>query len=188
MPTVTSSELELLIQFRHGSPKSRDAAFEILFHQHQRAVYGWILRIVRDRGAAEELTLETFWRIYRARARFEPERGLESWERRIATRAALDWLRSRRTEAAVRVDFPAEVAAREQGDAAVTAEIRQRTAKAFGRLKPGLRVAATLAILEELPHREIAEAMGISVAAVKLRVFRALHQLRKDLRKQGITP
>jgi DNA-directed RNA polymerase specialized sigma24 family protein len=51
-----------------------------------------------------------------------------------------------------------------------------------------LRVAAVLAVVEELPHKEVAAALGISVAAVKVRVFRALRLLRKDLQQQGITP
>lgn len=51
-----------------------------------------------------------------------------------------------------------------------------------------LRVAAILALVEEEPYKEIADALGISVGAVKLRVFRALRLLRKDLQKQGIEP
>jgi RNA polymerase sigma-70 factor (ECF subfamily) len=54
-------------------------------------------------------------------------------------------------------------------------------------LPPRLRVAALLAVVEERPHKEIAEALGITVAAVKLRVFRALRLLRKDLNNMGIT-
>ena len=45
------------------------AAFEALFKAYQREVYGWIVRLVRDPAAAEDLTIETFWRIYRSRAR-----------------------------------------------------------------------------------------------------------------------
>ena len=90
MPSVTSSELEQLIQFRQGNAETRDAAFEVLFHLRQRAVFGWIMRIVRNRAAAEDVTIETFWRVYQAHARFEPQRGFEGWARRIATRAALD--------------------------------------------------------------------------------------------------
>ena len=50
------------------------AAFESLFREHQREVYRWIVRIVRDPAAADDLTIETFWRIYRSRARFDPSR------------------------------------------------------------------------------------------------------------------
>ncbi len=71
-------------------------AFESLFRLHQRAVYGWILRIVRNPTAAEELVIETFWRIYRARGRFDAARDFAPWARRIATRVALDWLRAQR--------------------------------------------------------------------------------------------
>ncbi len=73
-------------------------------------------------------------------------------------------------------------------DPGVAAEIRQKTAQAFTRLPYKLRAAAVLAVVEEQSHKEVAEALGISVAAVKLRVFRALRLLRKDLERQGITP
>lgn len=188
MREVASCEQEQLIEFRQGSVVTRDAAFEALFRLHQRAVHGWILRIVRNAAAADELTVETFWRIYRAHARFEPERGFEPWARRIATRAALDWLRARKPEYAMANEFFADLPSPARTDPAVSAEIRQKTALAFGRLRPGLRTAATLAVIEERPHKEVAEALGISVTAVKVRVFRALRLLRKDLQRQGITP
>ena len=159
-------------------------AFETLFRMHQRAVYGWILRIVRNPPTAEDLTIETFWRIHRAHARFDPSHGFEGWSRRIATRAALDYLRTRRPEA----ELPADIAAPSSADPAISAEIRGKTALAFQRLPPKLRIAAILSVVEELPGKDVAEALGISVAAVKLRVFRALRLLRKDLQQQGITP
>jgi RNA polymerase sigma-70 factor (ECF subfamily) len=175
---------DVLNQFRQGNAD----AFEALFRQHQRAVFGWILRIVRNPATAEELTVETFWRIYQARARFDPAQGFEGWARRIATRAALDWLRMRRTESEVSLEVCAEAAAHAVADPAVTAEIRRKTALAFGRLPPKLRIAATLAVIEEQPQKDVAAALGISVAAVKVRVFRALRLLRKDLEQQGIKP
>jgi RNA polymerase sigma-70 factor (ECF subfamily) len=172
-----------LDRFRQGDVD----AFEELFRLHQRAVYGWILRIVRNPAAAEDLTVETFWRIYNAHARFEAGRGFEPWARRIATRAALDWLRARRPES----ELTAEVMAAHStvsADPGVTAEIRTKTAQAFARLPPRLRVAAVLSVVEGQPHKDVAEALGVSVPAVKLRVFRALRLLRKDLERQGITP
>src|SRR5215469_5727218 len=181
-------ELEQLIEFQQGSAETREAAFEALFRLHQRAVHGWILRIVRSPSAADDLTIETFWRIYRAHARFDPQRGFEPWARRIATRAAIDWLRAQRPEHAMDAQFFADLPAPARADPAISAEVRHATAQAFGRLRPALRVAATLAVIEERPHKEVAEALGISVTAVKLRVFRALRLLRKDLQRQGITP
>jgi RNA polymerase sigma-70 factor (ECF subfamily) len=171
---------DVLNEFRSGDP----AAFETLFRLHRHAVCGWLLRIVRNHAAAEDLTIETFWRIHQSHARFDPAQGFEGWARRIATRAALDWLRTRRTEC----ELPADLAAAATADPAIRAEIRRKIALAFSRLPPKLRIAATLAVIEELPGKEVAEALGISIAAQKLRVFRALRLLRKDLEKQGITP
>src|SRR5579872_2708684 len=174
----------VLEDFRHGAQDTFDDAFTALFHQHQRTVYGWLLRIVRNPPAAEELTVETFWRIYRAHARFDPSRSFEAWARTIATHAAMDWLRKQKPADELPTELPAPLTS----DPAISAEIRRKTAAAFSRLPPKLRVAASLAVIEELPHKEIAAALDISVAAVKVRVFRALRLLRKDLQQQGITP
>jgi RNA polymerase sigma factor (sigma-70 family) len=165
-----------------------EAAFEDLFRLHQRAVYGWILRIVRNPAAAEDLTTETFWRIHRFLDRFDSTRSFEPWARRIATRVALDWLRSERPETSMPEDFFDTLPSPALDDPGVAAEVRCKVAQALGRLPPKLRVAATLAVIEDLPQKEVAAALGISVTAVKLRVFRALRLLRKDLREQGITP
>jgi len=175
---------DVLDEFRQGNAD----AFEILFHQHQRAVYHWILRIVRDTGVAEDLTIECFWRIHKAHARFEPAQGFEGWARRIATHAALDWLRANGARNQFDSEASAEIAAPLETDPAVTAEIRTKTAQAFGRLPPKLRIAATLAVIEEQPQKDVAATLGISVTAVKLRVFRALRLLRRDLQQQGIMP
>jgi RNA polymerase sigma factor (sigma-70 family) len=174
----------VLSRFRHGDVD----AFETLFRMHQRAVQGWILRIVREPTAAEDVTIEAFWRMHQAHARFDPERGFEPWARRISTHAALDWLRRRRPESSMAPELWDTVPAPLAGDPAVSGEVRAKTAQAFARLPPKLRVAALLAVVEEQPYKEVADALGISVGAVKLRVFRALRLLRKDLSEQGITP
>lgn len=174
----------VLEDFRHGKPETFNDAFATLFGLHQRAVYGWILRIVRNPATAEDLTVEAFWRIYRSHARFDPSRGFEAWARTIATHAAIDWLRMQRPEVELLVDVPAPPA----GDPALMAEVRHKIQVAFSRLPAKLRVTAVLAVVEELSHKEIAAALGISVTAVKVRVFRALRLLRTDLRQQGITP
>lgn len=175
---------DVLLRFRQGDVD----AFETLFRKHQRPVFGWVLRIVRDRNAAEDVTIEAFWRIHQAHARFDPDRGFEPWARRIATHAALDWLRRQKPEAPVPPEMLESTAAPAASDAAVSEEIRRKTLLAFSRLPATLRATAVLAVVEERPHKEVAEALGITVPAVKLRVFRALRLLRKDLNEMGIKP
>ena len=174
----------VLLRFRQGDVE----AFETLFRTHQRPVFGWVLRVVRDRSAAEDVTIEAFWRMHQAHARFDPNRGFEPWARRIATHAALDWLRRQKPESQVPPEMLESSPAAPGSDAAVTEEIRRKTLEAFGRLPAKLRGAALLAVVEERPHKEVAEALGITVPAVKLRVFRALRLLRRDLEEMGIRP
>ena len=173
--------MELLERFALGDLE----AFETLFLQFQGEVYRWIVRIVRDPGAAEDLTVETFWRIYRARARFNPAREFGAWARRIATNAAIDYLTSIRRETGLLENEP-------QGppppDSAAQRDIRDAIQRAFRQLPPKLRAVATLALIEETPYAAIAEALGISVAAVKTREFRAVRLLRKKLKRLGIEP
>jgi RNA polymerase sigma factor (sigma-70 family) len=172
--------MEVLERFARGDLE----AFESLFRQFQGEAYGWIVRIVRDRGIAEDLTMETFWRIYRAHARFNPEGNFGAWARRIATNAALDHLRTARREVALREDL----AARALPDPALHREVREQIERAFRELPARLQVVATLALVEEESYAQIAEALGISIGAVKSRVFRAVRLLRRKLKGLGVEP
>lgn len=180
MPVSTSTAM--------GTEEAQASAaerLEALFRTHQRAVFGWILRIVRDRGTAEDLTVETFWRIYRSLERYDARRPFEPWARTIATRVALEWLRS---EPRVVVADEDAADSAKQDDGVFAGEVRAAVTTALANLPPKLRVAATLVVLEEIPQKEAAAALGISVAAVKVRVFRALRRLRKELREKGMEP
>jgi RNA polymerase sigma-70 factor (ECF subfamily) len=158
-----------------------------LFREYQGEVYGWIVRIVRDPGAAEDLTIETFWRIYRARARFDPCRPFGACARRIATNLALEYLSRRRAEKRCDQNLPPhDASCATAPDPAIDAEVRARVMTAFSELPAKLRAAATLAMIEETPYGEIAEALGISINGVKSRVFRAVRLMRISLEKRGV--
>ena len=171
--------MDLLERFASGDLE----AFETLFRQHQREVYAWIVRIVRDSGIAEDLTVETFWRICRSRARFNPAGSFSAWARRIATNAALDHLRRNRRE----TELPADLPAPPHPDSAVRHDTRRKIHQAFQQLPPKYRLVATLALVEDEPYNEIAAATGLSAGLVKVRVFRAVRMLRKTLTAMGIT-
>jgi len=172
--------MELLEQFVRGDLD----AFETIFRQLQPEVYRWIVRIVRDPAAAEDLTIETFWRIHRARARFDPERGLAPWARRIATHVAFSHLKAARPEVSLTRDVPQDCAGAGSTGEAVHSAIRL----AFAGLPPKLRDVAVLALIEERPYAEVGKTLGISVGAVKSRQFRAVRLLRKKLRRLGVEP
>ena len=172
--------MELLERFAHGDLD----AFETVFRQFQGEVHGWILRIVRDEAVAEDLTLETFWRIYRSRARFDPARPFGAWARRIASHVAFSHLKGARREVPLVQDVPDTPARPESPAEAVSAVVRL----AFSHLPPKLRDVAELALIEEKPYAEVAGMLGLSVAAVKSRQFRAVRLLRQRLRRLGVEP
>jgi len=165
--------MELLERFATGDLE----AFETLFRRHQKEVYRWVVRIVREPAAAEDLTVETFLRVYRAHARFDPAGNFVAWSRRIATNLALDHLRRSSRE----VELPEEIEAPARPDPAVGLETRHKIRAAFEQLPAKYRLVAVLALVEEEPYEKIAAAAGISAALVKVRVFRAVRMLRKKL-------
>jgi len=172
--------MDLLERFAAGDLD----AFESLFRQHQAAVYRWIVRIIRDSASAEDLTVETFLRAYRSHARFRADGNFEAWLRRIATNAALDHLRKAR----VHVELPDDLPADPTPDAAEQNESRVAIRSAFASLAPRLRIVVQLGLVEEESYRTIANALGISEAAVKLRMFRAVRILRKKLHHWDMRP
>lgn len=158
-------------------------AFESLFREFQLEVYRWALRIVRDPGGAEEVVVEAFWRAYRGRARFDCARSFGAWMRQITTNVARDHLRDARRRAGWR-SIDAEIPAPKQSDDGID----ETVALAFRRLSPKLQVVATLALIEERPYAEIADALAIPIGTVKSRVFHAIRALRKELARLGVRP
>jgi RNA polymerase sigma factor (sigma-70 family) len=173
--------MELLARFAAGDLE----AFETLFRQHQCDVFRWIMRIVRNTATAEDLTVEAFWRLYRAHARFDPVAGnFGAWLRRIATNVAIDHLRRSRNEVPLPDDLPALESLR-PGE---QMEMRSQIVRALGKLSPNLRSVILLALVEEEPYAEIAQSLGISENAVRVRVFRGVRILRKELSRMGVHP
>lgn len=173
--------MELLERFAAGDGD----AFEALFRQYQGEVFRWLMRIVRNTAVAEDLTVEAFWRMHRAHARFDPSKGnCGAWLRRIATNVAIDHLRHSWREVPLPDDLPATA----QQPPAEQLELRREILRAMDKLSPRLRAVVLLALVDEEPYQSIAEALGISENAVKVRVFRGVRILRKTLSQAGVHP
>ncbi|HUF73642.1 MAG TPA: RNA polymerase sigma factor [Gammaproteobacteria bacterium] len=147
------------------------AAFEMLFRGFEHDVYRWILRIVRDESIAEDGVVEAFWRCYRSRARFDPSRSFGAWMRRIATRVAIDLLKSTRRHRAIRGGEMEATPIEHSGSAGDASRQAQADAivRAFDSLQSKLRVVATLALIEERTQEEIAVALGVPIYARRCR-------------------
>jgi RNA polymerase sigma-70 factor (ECF subfamily) len=174
----TYSGMDLLDRFARGDLE----AFETLFRQFHREVHRWLVRLTRDPAAADDLTVEVFWRIYRAHARFDATRSFGAWARQIASNAAIDHLRHAGRERAASSVVPSA----RMPDSAARRDLNVRVERAFLTLPPKLRVVAELAFVENWPQEEISSALGISRSAVKARAFRAMKCLKDALKREGI--
>ncbi len=168
---------ELQMRFVQGDPD----AFESLYREYHGEVYQWAMRIVRDVGIAEDVLVDAFWRAYRGRAQFDASRSFGAWMRRITTNVALDHLRAMRSRAGL-VTIHDQIAA----PAPMAHGRGESVIRAFRKLSPKLQIVATLALIEELPYAEIADALNLPVGTVKSRSFRAIRALRKELAQLGI--
>jgi RNA polymerase sigma-70 factor (ECF subfamily) len=168
-----------------------DGSFEALVVAHQRLVFGLALRVVGDRGDAEEVAQDTFERAYHALAGYDAERvaamRLRPWLARIALNLARNRLRRRPPPSRPLEDGggqPLAVAAPAAAEPAQVAERHQERAllaELLACLPRGQREAVVLRHVEGLPYAEVAEVLGRPVGTVKTHVHRGVRQLRIEL-------
>jgi RNA polymerase sigma-70 factor, ECF subfamily len=164
------------------------AAFAELREIYSRRVYRKLLVITKNREDAEDALQDAFLRAYVALHSFEGRSSFYSWLTRIAINSALIILRKRRVRPEISFDRPnetgEEISSFEFRDAGPSPEQicvqRQRCARvlsAIERLQPRLRQVIEMQMKQSRSVREIAQALGISEAAVKSRLLRARARL-----------
>ena len=153
-----------------------------LYEQHRGLVYAYVLRLSRDFGLAEEITQETFLKVYQAREKLPEIQNERAWILRIATNTCLTSLKRNRRfrwlpwEAAESVqaqgrDEPGQVGQRDAVERALASLSQEYRAPLLLFSYHGFRVA------------EIAEVLGISEGAVKTRVYRAKEMFLRAYRQ-----
>ena len=153
-----------------------------LYRRYERRLYGFGLRLLGDRGLAEELVQETFVRLWRSSPRFDPGRGtVRALLFTIARRVAVD-LRRRPSSRA----FAAEVEDAEAFDARADDVLLSVTVRdAMMSLSPAHREVLELIYDEDLRLADIATRLGLPLGTVKTRSFYALRALRIALLECG---
>ncbi len=150
-----------------------------LYDRHSKRLYNYFLRLVRDRAAAEDLVQEVFVRMLKYRHTFRDDAELAPWMWTLARHAATDAWRGRPREVAADEATPEPAAAEPHPLARLEREQEiERLSAALGRIPPEKRELLLLARFSELPYAEIGELLGVTVGAVKVRVHRALQDLR----------
>jgi RNA polymerase sigma-70 factor (ECF subfamily) len=181
-------ESALLAKAREGDL----AAFNELVNAYSRKIFRLAKHITQSDEDAEDVLQETFLKAFEHLGDFQGQSKFYTWIVRIAVNESLMKLRKRKSDRTVPLDEPVDT-----GDDTMVREIavweenpeqkysREELGKildeAVEGLRPAFRTVFVLRDIEELSTEETAEALGISVPAVKSRLLRARLQLREKL-------
>jgi RNA polymerase sigma-70 factor (ECF subfamily) len=159
---------------------ARDAAaFEVLYDEYHRLVYGLALRVLSDPGAAEDVTQAVFLKIWDSPELFRGG-NFGAWIARVARNRAFDVVRSRavRAEGDVPDSLPVEDALEDTAIANVDAE---RVRDAIAQLPREQREPIELGFFGGATQQEIARQTGLPLGTVKTRIRMGLRKLRNAL-------
>jgi RNA polymerase sigma-70 factor (ECF subfamily) len=170
-------------------------AFEILLDRYGDAVVTFCYAFLRNREGAEDIGQETFLRVYRSAARYKPLAKFTTWLYRIAANLCINELKKGKLRRALSLDEPAgsdadgtRIVERIASDARLPlteAELREAhklVEEAIQRLPEDQRATIVLVEHHNMSYREIADVLGVTVSAIKMRVKRARETLRDMLR------
>ncbi len=187
MPDLGSPEpaLESLLARVAGGDES---ALRELYDRTSRRVFGLALAVLRDRAAAEDVTLEVYVQVWRQAQRFDAAQGAAlAWLATLARTRAIDAWRARQRqaarEAAPELPDATELACSAPGPEArcEDGERAARVHRALDSLPPEQRRALQAAYFTGLTHVEIAAAFGQPLGTVKTRIRNGLLALRRAL-------
>lgn len=186
-------EATLVVAAKRGDGQ----ALEILVERYQRRILAVARRFTRIREDAEDIVQQSFQKAFVHLHKFEGKSSFSTWLTRIAINEALMLLRrgrglrevsindlSRNEETAVGIDMPDSRPGPES--AFLQGERNLILSEAMDELTPGMRTAIELRELRELSTKETARVMGISVSAVKARVFQGRRKLHQALKRESV--
>lgn len=188
--TVEQSESALVTAAKAGDYD----AFEQLVNRYEHKIYRLGLNITGNAEDAEDVLQETFLKAFENLPRFREDSRFYTWIVRIGVNQALMKLRKRRTDKSVSLDDPieenGEIIPRDFADWKPNpeqllgrTETREIMERAIRNLPESFRTVFQLRDVEGLSTEETAEMLGLTISAVKARLFRARLRLREELTK-----
>ncbi len=177
------SDRELMVMFKHG----RREAFEVLFARYRDHVWSYLRRLLADRTSAEDLTQDVFLAVIRSRETYQPEAPFAAWLFRIATNAARSHLRRARGSTMQSLPDDESDVRREPDpelphDVAYGHELNSALEHAVRQLPDALREAFLMHQVHQLADGDIAQALDVAPASVRVYLHRARQMLYEKLR------
>jgi RNA polymerase sigma-70 factor (ECF subfamily) len=178
----TTAAVDVLVD---AARAGEHVAFEELVRRTAADTYALARRLVSDDDDARDVVQETYLRAYRSLSSFRGDAQFTTWLYRITANCASTHLGRRRRHRHDELDDDVDLVDPKpehdpvaSGDAAL---LRQRLELAIAELPPRLRAVVVLRDLYDLNHAEIAEQLGISESAAKVRLHRARRRLRAQV-------
>jgi RNA polymerase sigma-70 factor (ECF subfamily) len=172
---------ELMLQVREGVGEM----LAVLFDRYQTPLFNFYCRQIGDRAACEDLVQDVFFRVLKYRQSYRPGTPFRAWIYQIARNARLDYARKHPDAVPFEPEMsPAVIPI----DSLETQQHSALLQHALQMLPDEKREILLLSRFQELKHEEIAAMLGCEVGAVKVRVHRALRELRKVFESLTGTP
>ena len=179
MTNDKSNDTELMTRLAKGDM----AALGDIVRRHQDKVLSLSYRVLRDWHRAEDVTQETFLRVYRAAKHYKPKAKFTTWLYRIVINLCFDEQRKQAKTAAPLEDANPAVLAEPDCNAAERKEVIESVKAAVNELPERQRLAVILHRYDGLSHAEIGEVTGWTKSAVESLLVRAYANLREKLDK-----
>ena len=163
-----------------------ERAFTLIVRAYERPVYNYVLRLVGDRSLAEDLTQEVFIRVFQGLPGFSLRSRFTTWLFQVTKNRVLDELRAlerRPRSVATLEDIPPLEAIDQPFERMETIDAVWRSIEA---LNVDLKMALLLRDVVGLAYTEIADALEITLATVKWRIYKAREEVQAALTREGI--
>ena len=165
-----------------------DTAFSALVKKHQKRVHALAWRKTGDFHVAEEITQDTFLKAYQKLSTLKEPQKFAGWLYVIAANYCKMWMRKKRLPTQSLEDTSSEELEKTAYSGYIIEENKRTTAetqrevvkKLLANLQESERTVITLYYLGEMTYEEISEFLGVSVAAIKNRLYRARQRLKKE--------
>jgi RNA polymerase sigma-70 factor (ECF subfamily) len=172
--------------------RGNEMAFEILVDRYERPLATFCFGFMRDTQRSEDIMQEAFLRVFRNAHRYRPVARFSTWLYRIATNLCINELKKQRLRQTASIDQPlspdpdstkvVEKIASNSATPLTQAEEKELQAllvRAVEALPDDQRTTLIMVEFNRMPYKEIAEVLGITVSAVKMRIKRARENLRQ---------
>jgi RNA polymerase sigma-70 factor (ECF subfamily) len=189
--TAGATDEALMEQLSNGS----HVAFEELVSRYESQVLTFCYAFMRNREAAEDIAQETFLRVFRNSKRYQPVAKFTTWLYKIAANLCINELKKGKLRQSLSLDEPAgedpegtkiieRVAAGNSSPLtdAERHEAQHLIGKAIDHLPDDQRTTLIMVEYHHMQYQDIAEILGVTVSAIKMRVKRGRETLRETLK------